>query len=792
MKLFLPIPFVWAVFTVAAPAADPAAVEFFEKKVRPVLAENCFQCHGPDKQKAGLRLDSGGSIRKGGESGPPVIPGDADKSLLLKAVRQTDADLKMPPKGKLKDAEIADLTAWVKMGAPWPENSLASASGSVKTHWAYQPVKSPAIPASRNPKSEIRNPIDAFIAAKLQQKGLSPSPPADRVTLIRRLTFDLHGLPPTPAEIDAYVHDEDPDADARLVDRLLASPRYGERWGRHWLDVARYADSKGYVFMEERTYPFAYTYRDYVIRSFNEDKPYNRFIVEQLAADKLDLGDDPRPLAALGFLTVGRRYLNSAPDIIDDRIDVTCRGLLGLTVTCARCHDHKFDPIPAKDYYSLYGVFASSVEPKELPLIEPPKHTAARVAFETEMAKRNADVAAFRKTRQDAAVALSRAVAMIPQGQSAIALRAVTVLGPNPIEKLPADKFDKLLNRPDRNTLRELVKKVESFQAHSPAAPVRAMAMADAPQPVQPHVFLRGNPGNLGPEVPRQFLEVIAGPDRKPFTNGSGRLDLAKAISDPQNPLTARVFVNRVWAHHFGKGLVGTPSDFGVRSDPPTHPELLDYLADRFVKDGWSVKQLHRLILLSDTYRQRSDERPECAKVDPENRLVWKFNRQRLDLEAMRDGMLTVAGVLDPTIGGPAVDLLSPPFAPRRTVYGFIDRQNLPGLYRTFDFASPDTHAPQRYTTTVPQQALFLMNSPFAVQQAKAVAARPDVAGPSQPESRIDALYRLLYSRPPTAEEVEMGMRFINEAHPAPETKLTPWEQYVQVLLLANEFAFVD
>jgi mono/diheme cytochrome c family protein len=784
----------WTVIAAARPAAaaDPAAVEFFEKRIRPVLAENCYQCHGPDKQKAGLRLDSSAAVRKGGESGPSVIPGDVDKSLLLKAVRQTDAELKMPPKGKLKDAEIADLSAWIKLGAPWPETPVAHAPGSPPTHWAYQPVKLPLVPERRTPNTEHRNPIDAFVGAKLQAAGLTPSPSADRVTLIRRLTIDLLGLPPTPAEIDAYVHDSDPDADAKLVDRLLASPRYGERWGRHWLDVARYADSKGYVFVEERKYPFAYTYRDYVIRAFNEDKPYDRFIVEQLAADRLDLGDDPRPLAALGFLTLGRRFLNSQPDIIDDRIDVTCRGLLGLTVTCARCHDHKFDPIPAKDYYSLYGVFASSVEPKDLPLIETPHRTAALAAYEKELATRQGEVTAYRKSKQDAIAGLSRTVALTPPGLDVSALRAVAVLGPNPIEKLPPDKFDKMLNRAERDKLRSLVKKVESFQANSPAAPMRAMALADAPQPVKQHVFLRGNPGNRGPDVPRQFLEVLAGPDRKPFPNGSGRLDLAKAIADPNNPLTARVFVNRVWAQHFGKGLVGTPSDFGVRSDPPTHPELLDYLADRFVKDGWSVKQLHRLILLSDTYRQRSDDRTDGEKIDPENRLVWRFNRQRLDLEAMRDSMLAVAGRLDETVGGPAVDLFAQPSVPRRTVYGFIDRQNLPGLFRTFDFASPDTHAPQRYTTTVPQQALFLMNSPFAVQQVKALAARSDVAGLSQPELRIDALYRLLFGRPPTAEEVDMGVRFVGEARAAPETKLTPWEQYAQVLLLANEFAFVD
>jgi mono/diheme cytochrome c family protein len=781
----LPLVCVATALAGAARGADPAALEFFEKKVRPVLAENCQSCHGAQKQKGGLRLDSAAAVAKGGESGLVVTPGNPDASRMIKAVRHADDDLKMPPTGKLKDAEIADLAVWVKMGAPWPAETVAHASGSDGTkHWAFQPVKAPTVPAT-----VARNPIDAFVAARLAEKGLTLSPPANRVTLIRRLTLDLHGLPPTPAEIDAFVQDTDPDADARLVDRLLASPRYGERWGRHWLDVARYADSKGYVFLEERRYPYAYTYRDYVIRSFNEDKPFDRFVVEQLAADKLPLGEDKRPLAAIGFLTLGRRFLNNAHDIIDDRIDVVTRGMLGLTVTCARCHDHKYDPIPAKDYYSLYGVFASSVEPKDPPLIETPQRTAALEAFEKELAKRQAEVDAYRQAKRDARVNLSRALTLTP-GFEPVALRAIVAFGPNPIAQLPPEKFDRMLNRAERNKLREIAKKVESFKANSPAAPARAMVLADAPKPVEPHVFVRGNPANVGPAVPRQFLEVLAGTDRKPFTDGSGRLDLAKAITEPNNPLTARVFVNRVWAQHFAKGLVGTPSDFGVRSDPPSHPELLDYLADRFVKDGWSVKKLHRLMLLSDTYRQRSDDRPECVKLDPENALLWKFNRQRLDLEALRDGMLAVAGRLDLTTGGAAVDLLAAPFVPRRTVYGFIDRQNLPGLFRTFDFASPDTHAPQRYTTTVPQQALFLMNSPFAVQQAQAVAARvSDIADPAE---RVEAFYRLLYGRLPATDEIEMAARFVAETTATADTKLTAWEQLAQVLLQANEFAFVD
>jgi mono/diheme cytochrome c family protein len=892
----------------AEPSANPAALEFFESKVRPVLADNCYSCHGPQKQKNGLRLDSGDAVRRGGDNGPVLAPGDPDHSRIVQAVRQT-GELKMPPKGKLRDAEIDALAAWVKMGAPWPAPQAsaraANADDPATTHWAFQPVHQPATPEIPNPKSQIRNPIDAFVLAKLQAAGLAPSPEADRATLLRRVTLDLTGLPPAPAEVDAFISDPSPNAYEKVIDRLLASPAYGERWGRHWLDVARYADSKGYVFQEERRYPYAYTYRDYVIRAFNDDKPYDRFILEQLAADKLPLGDDKHPLAALGFLTLGRRFLNNVHDIIDDRIDVVTRGFLGLTVQCARCHDHKYDPIPQKDYYSLYGVFASSVEPKDLPLLETPQRTPELIAFEKELDKRRAEVEAFKQKRLAEVLAKAREPAQVAdylqaaqelRGQPEGALRAkardrnlagivlshwvglltVTAQEHDPLfaawhdlTKLPEADFaaraaayrpahptlawafaerppatprelaqvygaviadllrdttpataaererfagphgvftvaptetDQAFNRADRDKLRALAKRVEQFQATSPAAPPRGMVLTDAPRPVEPHVFLRGNPINRGPAVPRQFLGVLAGPDRQPFTHGSGRLDLAKAIADPANPLTARVFVNRVWEHHFGKGLVGTPSDFGLRSDPPIHPELLDWLADRFVRGGWSVKALHKLILLSHTYRQRSDDRPECAAADPENRLLWKFNRQRLDLEALRDSMLAVAGRLEPTVGGPAVDLLKEPFVPRRTVYGFIDRQNLPGMYRTFDFASPDTHAPRRYTTTVPQQALFLMNSPFVVQLAQALAARPEVAQASPAEPRVEALYRLLYGRPPSAEEVELGVRFIDEASRererpeggAPATKLSPWEQYTQVLLLANEFAFVD
>jgi hypothetical protein len=760
----LPYIFIAAVLLVggrlsaAPPAPDkPAheAAEFFEKKVRPVLVEKCFSCHGPKKQQGGLRLDGRDTILQGGDSGPAVVAGKPDESLLVKAIRQ-DGELKMPPKGKLAADQVNALAEWIRLGAPWPaetDGKLANASVAAirERHWAFRPVRMPDIPAVSH-SADVQNPVDAFVLAKLEDKGLSLSAPAERRTLIRRVTFDLTGLPPTPAQVEAFVNDPAPDAYAAVVERLLASPAYGERWGRHWLDVARYSDTKGYVFTEERRYPNSYTYRDYVIRAFNDDKPYDRFLIEQLAADRLPLGDDNSSLAALGFLTLGRRFLNNQHDIIDDRIDVTMRGLQGLTVACARCHDHKFDPIPTRDYYSLYGVFASSQEPAELPLLGKAAPSPELVAFEVELKKRTAVVDEYAEQHKDE-------------------LKSGNV------------KF--------RNELTKLRNKVAEWKVNGPGAPARAMVLNDLPAAVEPHVLKRGNPGAPGDAVPRQFLEVLAGPERKPFKDGSGRLELARAIASRANPLTARVMVNRVWMHHFGKGLVRTPGDFGTRGEPPTHPELLDWLASSFMDGGWSVKRLQRLIVLSSTYRQASDDSGRGPSVDAENRLLWKMNRQRLDFEQMRDALLQVAGRLDRTMAGRAVPIAEPPFSKRRTVYGFIDRQNLPGLFRTFDFASPDVSTPQRFTTTVPPQALFLMNSPFAIEQAKHFANRPDVAWLVGDDKRIDRMYRLAYGRPAQADEIELGLAFLTAAKDG-KAKLTPREQYAQVLLLANEFAFVD
>lgn len=763
----------------AAPApVSPEAAEFFETKIRPVLANSCYSCHGPNAQMGDLRVDSRAALLKGGASGASLVPGDEAKSLLVTAVHQT-GKIKMPQGGRLKDNEIADIAAWVKMGAPWPDAKGAADAGNgeyvpspaQKSFWSFQPVKNPTPPKVKN-TAWVKSPIDAFVLAKLEAKGLTPAPPADKRTLIRRATYDLTGLPPTPAEIAAFAADKSPDAFARVVDRLLASPRYGETWARRWLDVARYADTKGYVFNEDRTYVNAYTYRDWVIHAFNSDLPYDEFIKEQIAADRLPAkNDDKRPLAALGFLTVGRRFLNNQPDIIDDRIDVTMRGFEGVTVACARCHNHKFDPIPTKDYYSLYGVFASSNESS--PIISPkpiaePYQAWQKKLNDAEGQERDTVMAQVGKLRERAKAgeALPKPILDILQltrPNERPTPERLTQLEPV-FEAGIADKLKSL--RADADALRKAM----------PTKPEFAMGMEDAPTPVKQRIFKRGNPGNQGDDAPPRFLQILSPPNRPTWDKDSGRLELAEAIASKSNPLTARVFVNRVWLGHFGAGIVRTPSDFGKQGERPTHPELLDYLATKFMASGWSVKKLQRTMMLSATYQQDSDNSsPKAFVADPENRLLWRQNRRRLELEAMRDSLLSASGKLDTkTVGGPSMDIWAAPFPTRRTLYGFIDRQNLPGIYRTFNLASPDTTSPQRFQTTVPQQALFLMNSPFVGEQARALAAaavqsRPDDAG------RVRVLYQRLYGRLPDADEVKFGLQFVRQPSASTAAELPVW-----------------
>lgn len=813
-----------------APKMDPQVVEFFEARVRPVLFEKCFACHGERQQMANLRLDSLEGLLKGGSHGPVIVPGHPERSALIQAIRH-DGKIRMPPAGKLKDDEIAALTEWVKRGAPWPDGlrqkrkDAKTQAGGAPLHWSFVPVKTPAIPKVKN-SAWVKTPIDAFILAKLERKGLRPAPPADKRTLIRRAYYDLIGLPPTAEEVAAFYADRSPDAFAKVVDRLLASPRYGERWGRYWLDVARYADTKGYLpGTETWLYPNAYTYRDYVIRAFNEDLPYDQFILQQLAADLLPLGEDKRPLAALGFLTVGRRFLGDRILINDDRIDVTTRGFMALSVNCARCHDHKFDPISTKDYYALYGVFNSSNEPNPPLAISPKEITGPYEAHNSkirEAEKQREELVQAQVTRLRKLVETSPDSVPMPVRQVLQGIRVRALPEPKDLERLtPQFEADA------QARLKSLQETIAALQKTMPPAPEFAMALQDAPNPSNARIFIRGNPGNLGEEVPRRFLAVLSRPDSRPFAQGSGRLELAQAIASKDNPLTARVLVNRVWLHHFGQGLVRTPGDFGTRGQPPTHPELLDWLAAAFTereglgvgergsKDartryacGWSLKKLHRLIMLSNTYQMSSQHDPRHFAIDPDNLLLWRMNRRRLDLEALRDSLLYVAGRLDLTMGGKSVELTTAPYSTRRTVYGFIDRQNLQGLFRTFDFASPDSTVAQRYETTVPQQALFMMNSPFFAEQAKHLAQRAlensDGASVSDTE-RLHRLYRLALGRTPTSEEVSDGLRFLRQASaPVREASLNSpppsqtasstgaWEQYAQVLLMTNEFYFVD
>jgi cytochrome c553 len=887
--------------------ADPAALEFFEKSVRPVLVEKCLSCHA-EKAKGGLRLDTRDAVLKGGERGSAVVLGKPKEGLLLKALRHTDEDLKMPPSGKLSEREIAAIEKWIELGAPWPEKlTLASPNAIEKAaarHWAFQPLKRPEVPkVSREPKASAPpNPIDAFILAKLSDKGLSLSVRADKRALIRRATFDLHGLPPTPDEIAAFLKDDSPEAYEKLIDRLLASPRYGERWGRHWLDVARYADNKGYVFFEGREYPWAWTYRDYVIRALNADKPYDQFVMEQLAADLL-CPDDVPAQAALGFLTVGGHFMNNTHDIIDDRIDVVTRGLMGLTVTCARCHDHKFDPIPAADYYSLYGVFRSAVEPTIPPLAGAPPTEPAHQLYDAELAIREkrlidfvttkhtnlvkdartrvaeyllaahaarnqppaddfmlladpgdlnpsmitrwrqflsdakkrkhpaflhwhalaelsdaefaekaptglnavsganklvaAAFAAPPKSMKDVAVTYGKLLTDVDKQWKAAAAKGAIKLDDPAAEELrrvlygpdsPADAplaldWGFLSLFPDRATQGVYQTHLRSLETWLAKGPPRAMVLHDAPRPYDPRVFERGHPGRPGEPVPRQMVSV-ANPRRKPFASaGSGRLDLARAIVSKDNPLTARVFVNRLWLHHFDRALVGTPGDFGLRGDAPTHPELLDWLASEFVAKGWSVKTLHKLIMLSTAYTQVSLDRADALAADPDNRLLWKQNRRRLEFEPLHDSVLAVAGQLDFKVGGPAVRLFGK--NTRRAVYGYVDRLEFPSLLTTFDVPNPAGLTPERTNTTVAPQALFLMNGPFARDAAKKLVALPHVQKVGDPGERLDLIYLTVYGRKPAADEKELARAFVAKG-------ADRWVDLVHALMMTNEFCFVD
>lgn len=923
----------------SAAAASSVGEDFFETKIRPIFANVCSNCHD-DKATSGLRVLSREALLQGGHRGPAIVPNDPEKSLLIQAVRQT-GDLKMPKGGKLPPEDVQNLTEWVRMGAPWPQAKPLIASGTPfkitpeqRAFWSFQPIKMPAVPVVKNARW-AKTDIDRFVLAKLEAQGISASPEADRRTLIRRATFDLTGLPPTPEEIDAFEKDKSANAFAKVVDRLLASPRYGERWGRHWLDVARYAeddvrglDPKGRGYM-----PFtgAYVYRDWVIKAFNDDLPYDKFVRYQLAGDLTRDNDSKMALPGTAFLGGGPWLWDQAEpvqgraDERNERIDAVSRGLLGLTVACARCHNHKYDPISQKDYYALAGVFASStykeypltsdaqvaiwkekeqkyleleeelgeftkserehladilahqtsqymvaawrvtgkpkltvteaaeqdhVDPEMLDrwvkfLAQPPKfypflkdwqamiaaggkeedeakaladafqdlilrmETAQRdIKEENEIIKAKNDVK--KRSRRDAlpnefetddqfCPGCSLELKTLPTEQASLWID-LFMMSLNSDEEKPMPGLfvfydwglKRRLNAEWRDYIASMEKEIETLKKSLEPRYPFVHGLTDKPKPVNIAVNLRGNPHNLGEEVPRRFLAVLSPEQSLPFMEGSGRLQLANDIIE--SPIATRVFVNRAWKWHFGTGIVNTPDNFGFAGEKPSNPELLEYLAARFRASGFSLKRLQREIMLSAVYQTSSDESREAHEKDGNNRFYSHFNRQRLDAESIRDSILFVAGDLDlKEMGGPSKDF--GPENTRRTVYCKISRFRLNNYLQVFDFPNPGFTAEQRFSTNVPVQRLYFMNNDFVYDQAGKFAER--VFSKGSDEARIVEAYHVLYGRAPSRQEVELGLQFLRTTPEKPGNNIsgepiTAWKEYARVLLSANEFEFVD
>jgi cytochrome c553 len=1038
---------------------DKAGIEFFEKKIRPVLLKHCYECHSATAKnvKGGLLLDNREAVRKGGDSGAAVVPRNVGESLLINALQHDSFE--MPPKGKLPASVIADFVKWIEMGSPDPRDGEIAASSidfdEAGKHWAYQPITRPELPAVQRADWPA-SAIDYFTLARLEQLKLQPVERAGKRELIRRATFDVIGLPPTPEDVAAFLQDDSQEAFEKVINRLLKSEHYGERWGRYWLDVARYSEDQAHTF-SVRANTNGFRYRDWVVSAFNSDMPYDKFVRLQIAGDLLGTDSDESydHLVALGFFGLGAQYYKNsdaakaAADELDDRIDTLTRGFLGLTVSCARCHDHKFDPIPTQDYYSLAGIFRSS-KLHNAPLCEPTevqaynagqqriKNTEADLkkfladekatAAETkvgEIAKyieavwtqrsvaangRSVNTAELAKNAGLNEFLLKRWINFLDKKQKGKvdALEAWFALNPakssssdgsanvpehvSKVAREFQDYVQNLLNVRDGVATTNLAR-VDEGKAHKPGSPrfvspnvtkVRPTAGIDvdisgakqlflvvsdggngnscdhsdwiaprlvgdkgelkltevkwkslegfgggkinrnyggqpikvggktykhgigvhAPcviaydlpagyqrfkaiggldnsgsdqggcgeqasvqfsvyteQPVEGpnnpgkdvlstvlgkdgpfavsdddlenfltgekrdqliglradfedakktappmypvahsyteanaadmRVFVRGNPARQREVAPRRFLRVLAGEDRPLFTEGSGRKQLAEAITRPDNPLTARVLVNRIWQHHFGRGIVSTPSNFGMQGEAPTHPALLDYLAAKFIGSGWSMKAVHREIMLSSTYQLSTSNHESNANIDADNRFVWRMNRQRLDVEAWRDALLDVSGRLDRNLGGPSTNLADASNI-RRTVYAKISRHELDNLLRLFDFPDANITSSKRSETTVPQQQqLFVLNSPFMVEQAKAFSARLHKEEPGSDEARIERAFMLAYGRLPLEREVEIGLAYLNGEND-PNSKLTLWQSYAQVLLGSNEFMYLD
>ena len=744
--------------------------EFFEKQIRPLLAEHCQSCHGDGKQEGGLQLTSRALLMKGGETGPVIVPSQPEESLLIRAVEYLN-EPKMPPKQKLPDADIARLRRWVAMGVPWPESNLKPTPVPVsefqvtpgqQSWWAYQAVKDHAPPEVRN-GAWPRNEIDQFIAAELESHMMQPAPAADRRTWLRRATFDLTGLPPTPDEVDAFLADDSDHAADRVVDRLLSAPAVGQRWARHWLDVVRYADyHDGDPKARDATCePLqAWRYRDWVVESFNRDLPFDRFIVHQIAGDLLPSPDGMEfyadGLVATTFLSNGAWDRGDADkekmvsDMVDDQIDTIGKAFMGLTLGCSRCHDHKFDPLSQNDYYALAGIFYSTRMLKELGTkggeitlqripLAPKELVAKREEQVKKLAEINAKITEFDK------------------------------------KKMPADPMRKAL-----------IDEREQLQKTLLPEPPLALAVSEGgvpgglfPKIQDVPLHIRGSYTRLGPVVPRRMPEFFAG-QSQPTIRGSGRLELANWIASKENLLTARVLVNRVWHWHFGTGIVRTPNNFGMLSEPPSHPELLDWLATQFLNDGWSIKKLHRRIMLSATYQQTSMADRDHVAKDPENRWLGRFSPRRLEAEAIRDTMLRASGRLDLATGGSATDNLN---TTRRSLYVQTARWDRSNFSTLFDAANPDASEERRNVSTVAPQSLFLLNHEFVLTQAKYFAEQLARDVPSDETAKIHRAFKVLFARPASADEVALARKII---------ATSSWQEFAHVLLCANELVYLD
>ncbi len=942
------------VLTASALGADPG-VEFFEKRIRPVLVEKCYQCHNSKlaPPMGNLRLDTAAGLRKGGDSGPPVVPADPARSLLLRAISYLDLRLKMPPTGKLSDEQIEDFRKWIEMGAPDPRGERpAEAAGrkpgidleASRKFWAFQPVRRPEVPVRDT--SWVRSPVDAFLLAKLEEKGLRPAPPADKRTWLRRVTFDLTGLPPAIEEIQDYLADTSPQAERRVVDRLLASPHYGERWARHWLDLVRFAETNGHEFDNNKL--DAWRYRDYVIRAFQQDVPYQQFVREHIAGDLLrnqrvtpDSTVMESPLGAGVFwfgevLNSATDSVKSRADTVDNQLDVLSKTFLGLTVACARCHDHKFDPLPTRDYYSLAGILHSTdireavidaperaqaiaarharigelnreirslwkASPKQAPRLElregdtlfedfegpgydgwtvsgqafgtapardlPPNQPLAgyrgeamassfgagtnllvgsltskkfrlpklwvhiRMAGTAEKGpKETADLRVtlvaddhksqhflpsgkpgwewktIRMTKEIGRICYFEVVDRSRAGHIAVDKIVISDLekppagpeetgGPVRLEDLAAD-----LPPAERERLEQLQRRRAEIEAGFPESAFGMISRDEAAGNVRVHI--RGNHTNLGEEAPRQFLRVIAGDDQAPVREGSGRLELAEWMASERNPLTARVMVNRIWKHHFGHGLVRTTDNFGQTGERPTHPELLDYLASEFVVSGWSVKAMHRLMLLSSAYGMSGQAAEQAASMDPRNDLRHHMAPRRLEAEAIRDSILAVSGKLNPALYGPSVmphiskyqdGRGKPASGPldgngRRSIYVQVRRNFLTPMFLAFDYPLPASTIGARSVSTVPSQALLMMNNELVAESAAAWARRV-VSAPGEAPGRIDTLYQQAYGRLPQDWEKRETLAFLESQKDRPVEQA--WTALCHVLLNAAEFVYV-